>query len=75
MLQKTSDINATDKTAKGIVNTLDPDNNSYNKNICTAAIKLVLSNRGNWEYLTQYSSGNSCWRNPLTDEREIIDIS
>ncbi len=66
MLEKTSDINKTNKTAQGIVNTLNPDNR-YNEAIVSAALRMVERKQGDWKYQTQYSSGSTVWHSPEKD--------
>ena len=62
------------KTAE-VLSTVQLWDDYYHNNIVTAAMMLCKRGAGAMEYLTQYGSGNSCWRNPMTDKRIIINIS
>ena len=63
----TTDINKTDKTAQGIMDTLF-GSNAYNRSIRQASIHLVNNDCGEYTYVTQWGSGTTCWQNPQTGE-------
>jgi len=59
-------------TAEKMQNKIGVD--EYSENNIKAAKLLCNAGKNGYEYLTQYASGNSVWRNPVNDDRVIVNI-
>lgn len=67
-------FNEEDRTAEKLARANFDPTDAYHKHIKGGAQAMVEENKGQYIYVTQYSSGSTVWRHPKTDARQIVDV-